>query len=80
MCGISGGNAVHGSAAQTTAFQNPNGGNGAAAGGADGILQRTGVLVGLQAVFAGILFAFLGNWLAGKVMARFPGKKGKFEA
>ena len=31
-------------------------------------------------VFAGILFAFLGNWLAGKVMARFPGKKGKFEA
>lgn len=31
-------------------------------------------------VFAGILFAFLGNWLAGKVMTRFPGKKGKFEA
>lgn len=31
-------------------------------------------------VFAGILFAFLGNWLAGKVMASFPGKKGKFEA
>lgn len=31
-------------------------------------------------VFAGILFAFLGNWLAGKVMARFPGKKGRFEA
>lgn len=31
-------------------------------------------------VFAGILFAFLGDWLAGKVMARFPGKKGKYEA
>lgn len=31
-------------------------------------------------VFAGILFAFLGNWLAGKVMAKFPAKKGRFEA
>ena len=31
-------------------------------------------------IFAGILFAFIGNWLAGKIMARFPGKKGRYEA
>ena len=31
-------------------------------------------------VFAGIAIAFLGDWLAGKVMKKFPGKKGKFEA
>ena len=31
-------------------------------------------------IFAGILFAFIGNWLAGKIMARFPAKKGRYEA
>lgn len=31
-------------------------------------------------IVAGILFAFIGNWLAGKIMARFPGKKGRYEA
>lgn len=31
-------------------------------------------------VFAGILFGFLGNALAGRVMARFPQKRGKFQA
>ncbi len=31
-------------------------------------------------VFAGTLFGFLGNALAGRVMARFPQKRGKFQA
>lgn len=31
-------------------------------------------------IVAGILFAFIGNWLAGKIVARFPGKKGRYEA
>ena len=31
-------------------------------------------------IVAGILFAFIGNWLAGKIMTRFPGKKGRYEA
>ena len=31
-------------------------------------------------VFAGILFGFIGNALAGKVMAKFPAKRGKFQA
>ncbi len=31
-------------------------------------------------IVAGILFAFIGNWLAGKIMARFPAKKGRYEA
>ncbi len=30
-------------------------------------------------IFAGTAFAFLGNWLAGKLMTRFPAKKGKYE-
>ena len=30
-------------------------------------------------VFAGTAFAFLGNYLAGKVMGRLPGKKEKYE-
>ena len=31
-------------------------------------------------IFAGTAFAFLGNYLAGKIMKRLPAKKGKFEA
>ena len=31
-------------------------------------------------VFAGILFAFIGDALAGKVMSRFPAKRGKYQS
>ena len=34
----------------------------------------------LVSVVLGTAFAFLGNWLAGIIMAKVPVKKGKYEA
>lgn len=34
----------------------------------------------LVSIVLGTLFAFIGDWLAGKIMAKFPAKRGKYEA
>lgn len=34
----------------------------------------------ITSVILGTALAFLGDWLAGKIMAKFPAKRGKFEA
>lgn len=33
----------------------------------------------IVSIILGTLFAFFGDWLAGKIMARFPAKRGKYE-